>query len=271
MANKILQTIVDSKIKRFTNEFCNDSENIFYDQKEKKLLHPGEFGMYREKIVKEFLNLFIPQNRSIANGFIINSKNEISTQCDIVIYDKINTPIIRDDKKQIFYPIETVCGIGEVKSKLYKNNFTESINRLAFIKKMRKNVNTSVIYRDPCLMGKKIDIDKVLYDQIFTFLICKEFTFKTQDFLDTPQNFFGELDTKLRPNLILSIKDGIFAYKDKNQKFIYYPNIKDSPLELIQKKNDDTLRIFGAYTFAAISAVTIFHPDLTNYLLLKSF
>ena len=57
-------------------------------------------------------------------------KNSVSTQCDIVMYDKDTIPLI-DNGIAHFYPVEIVKGIGEVKSTLNKVEFTKALVKLA--------------------------------------------------------------------------------------------------------------------------------------------
>ena len=65
--NSIFEKLIKSKIEHFVAEYTNLSRSVFVNE-EGVLIHPGEFGMYRERILSElpslFLNLF---NRSSSN------------------------------------------------------------------------------------------------------------------------------------------------------------------------------------------------------------
>ena len=121
MANKIFSNILENQIKKFVSDFSIEAEQLFYDS-ENKLFHPGEYGKFREETVKQLLQLIVPQSYGISDGFIINAKDECSKQCDIIIFDKESTPIIKDDRHR-FFPVEGVVGIGEIKSTLSKSDF----------------------------------------------------------------------------------------------------------------------------------------------------
>ena len=56
--NEIFSKLIRGKIEQFESDFLNISRQVFVD-KDGKLIHPGEFGMYREKIVAEFLKPFL--------------------------------------------------------------------------------------------------------------------------------------------------------------------------------------------------------------------
>ncbi|MGD9678722.1 MAG: hypothetical protein AB7V16_10315 [Vulcanibacillus sp.] len=47
MSSEIYKTILNRKIDNFKSMFSRDSNSIFRDQTN-KMIHPGEFGMYRE-------------------------------------------------------------------------------------------------------------------------------------------------------------------------------------------------------------------------------
>ena len=49
MSSKIFNALLDEKINLFINSFQSTSRNVFFDEESKKLRHPGEFGIYREK------------------------------------------------------------------------------------------------------------------------------------------------------------------------------------------------------------------------------
>ena len=102
---KILQMILQSKVEQFVFDYSNNSKALFFDDNG-ELIHPGEFGMYREKICIDLLRNVVPMRLDFGTGFIIDSKGNVSHQCDIVIYDANNTPLIENNEKQRFYPIE---------------------------------------------------------------------------------------------------------------------------------------------------------------------
>ena len=85
MAINIFKSLFHEKVNTFSKLYSETSKNIFYDDEKHKLIHPGEFGTYRESICKDFIKFFVPMQFEIDNGFIINANNEISTQCDLFI------------------------------------------------------------------------------------------------------------------------------------------------------------------------------------------
>ena len=92
MASDILKKIIEQKIDIFAGTFGEDASNIF--TRDKKLFHPLEYGMYKERCIKELLSFVSSKSVGISDGFLITSKNSVSTQCDIVMYDKDTIPLI---------------------------------------------------------------------------------------------------------------------------------------------------------------------------------
>lgn len=196
MANTILKTIIDEKVSIFINSFSNTSEKLFLGQDD-KLIHPGEFGIYRERICKELLKAFIPSNLKISDGFIISSDESVSTQCDLIVYDPTKTPLIEVGYNR-FFPIECVNAVFEIKSNLDKSKLKESLIKLSNIKRIRK-----------CYCDKEAGDKK----NIFTALICNSFTFNSDNLCEwLDKSVYDNINKEHRHNMVLSIHDGAFGY-----------------------------------------------------------
>jgi len=111
MASKVFQQIFDRHIAQFVGVYSEDGTAIFKDEKN-KLIHPGEYGKYREESCKEVLRLILEKEVSVADGFVITSDNQVSTQCDIIVYNSKVSPFIADGIAKMF-PAEEVRMIGE--------------------------------------------------------------------------------------------------------------------------------------------------------------
>ena len=225
MPNKIFDSLLKEKTDIFKIAFANISKQIFWDSKGKKLIHPGEYGMYRESICKDFIRFLIPRRLEIDQGFLINSTGDVSTQCDIIVYDSLSAPLIETGERQRFFPVESVCAVGEVKSVLTKSDFIETINKLGNHKSLRNCIN------DPFILHSenktKFDPINCHTDQIFTFLICQKLKFDISD-LTRDLNKYYTIKPYQKHNLILSIEDGLFLYVDNQGKSVPYPYFNGS-------------------------------------------
>ena len=101
MASKVFQQIFERHISQFVGLYSEDSTAIFKDEKN-KLIHPGEYGKYREESCKELLRLLLGKEVSVSDGFVITSGDQISTQCDIIVYNSNVSPFVADGIAKMF-------------------------------------------------------------------------------------------------------------------------------------------------------------------------
>lgn len=203
--NQIFYEIIKRKIDLFLNTFITESESIFI--RDNRLIHPGEYGMYRERCLKELLRNIIPEKYKVGDGFIINAVGEVSTQCDILIYDPNIIPVTDDDVAR-FYPAEGIVAITEVKSTLSKSELSDTLYKMGMNKMLFSNRKY-----------QSIDETKKYLNQIYpsTFLLCKKI--KCQDLNELNEDFFinayREIPRCFWHNGVLSLEDGIVWYKMK--------------------------------------------------------
>ena len=268
MAVNIFEQLLLEKIDNFKSAFINTSERVFFDEKG-NLIHPGEFGRYREHICKDFFKFIVPSRLDIGQGFIINTFNNVSHQCDIVLYYYKSTPLLESTERQFFYPVESVAAVGEIKSVLTKTLLKETINKLAEVKILREQVkNPTIIKKERGIIYNPKDD---WYDQIFTFIVCKKLDF---DISNLPTEINSMYDPTLeyhhRHNLILSIEDGLLAYYDTNNKTMMYPKWRGANLKnrfVYPDKNKYVhFKYFSSYLFLGTTSATILYPEFTDYM-----
>lgn len=273
--NDIFDKLIKSKIEKFKDDYINLSRQIFVNS-DGKLIHPGEFGVYREQIIRDFLSPFLPSRLSIGSGFIITAENNISTQCDIIIYDREHTPLI-ENGEQRFFPIESVVGVIEVKSKLTKSTFKEALIKLSSIKSLRHDITNNPYifkdYKDDTVFNAKIK----LKDQIATFLICESIDINIEKEIDIIfQNVYEGIDKSLFHNMILDLSKGCYLYFDGKKPiyYAYYDYTKTSfknecilPHELGYSM--EHILLFLNYFYMIISSVSVMDIEITKYLGIK--
>ena len=266
----IVESIIEQNIDELIKDFELYSKKLFYNEDQKKLIHPGEYGMYREKVVAKFLRNFLPKNYDIATGFIVNNANEISTQCDIVIYNRDLTPLISGYNNQEFYTVETVVAIGEVKSKLSKSAFKAALNKLAKNKKIKDNVIEPGIHKSNNLT---FNPQEQPYDSIFSFLICEKLDFDTTNLLNEMNSLYeDDVAVHCKHNLILSLKDGLYLYyfnkREGGTNSLHYPYIPNLTIKNLHVNDENKyipIKLFGSYIYQAVVSQTLLLPDLIRY------
>lgn len=212
----ILEQLIDGRIKEFKKDFCDDSRALFYDEKNKKLIHPGEFGSYRERITKQLLSYFLPSRYVLSDGFLVNSSGEVSTQCDIIVYDSEETPKIQNEQMQCFYPIETTYAVGEVKSILSYSEFVKALRKLLTAKKMRKNPGVRFPTKPAERRLEEFDSANFEHHNLVSFLVCQKLDFDISKLNGQINEIYHNLNTiPHRHNVILSIEDGLLSYSTR--------------------------------------------------------
>lgn len=200
MYSDIYSTIINRKIDNFVNTFSKDSNSIFKSSSN-RLIHPGEFGMYREACCKELLRLFLRKDICISDGFIISSNNQVSTQCDIVAYNYDLSPLVENDIAKIF-PVEEVKGIGEIKSDLNITMLSEALLKLAKVKQFQES-------RKGLLINKQYKGEG--YNDLVSFLICNKINGLELAEINF-EKIYGDIPRKFWHNAILSLEDGLITY-----------------------------------------------------------
>lgn len=290
-----INLLLKGKIDEFRSTFKTNSRDLFTTD-DGVLYQPAEFGSYRENLVKKFLENILPERMAIGSGFVINSNGNNSTQCDIIIYDKTVTPLIKDENNNKFFPVESVVAVGEVKSTLDLSKLKESLTKLAKVKSFRDSLYLpSFIYslRNKVLPDEyKPETDE--FDQIITFIICEKFNFSIDK---TPLTdivcCYNESKPKRpfchRHNMVLSLDNGLLTYVTDQGVIYPFPSKLIDYIELDEKGNiykqtvkpkllnyrfirpmkDDSIehiRHFTSILHTALVSVSVLFPDLGKYI-----
>ncbi|MBB5577019.1 DUF6602 domain-containing protein [Rhizobium paranaense] len=291
-AMSAVQTLLTEKIFAFCQAFIEASRTMFIDV-DGKLVHPGEFGVYREAVAREFIRTFVPKRLEIESGFVISSDGKISSQCDLIIYDSSVAPLLQNENRQRFFPIETVVAVGEIKSVMSEGDLYRALRKLAAIKSIRDGMSgPSYVYSRKT--GKGADRFRPAHhelDQIVTFLICEKFDFSLGDeqlkrIASCYNSEAPRQPANLRHNLILSICDGLMTYvlpeghpATSLDLPITYPfPIRDLPTPDAEgaRRLDNCfvgpaleapehIKSFASLLHTAVTAVSSFFPDMARY------
>lgn len=269
MSNKIFDRLLKEKINHFKSSFSSTSKDIFYNEKTKRIYHTGEYGTYRETIVRDFLKFIIPPKLDISTGFLMTSMDDISTQCDVIVFDSNITPIYEEGDRQRFFPIETVHCIGEVKSTLSKAQFKEAINKLAKNKALGERIKTPVIINNAS--SRTFDPLNHPYDLVPSFLICQKLDFDITSLVEDIDTLYeSSIEHRHKHNMILSIEDGLLCYFDTNDKTLPYTRLSRIDLKhrFIHPDSNEYahFNFFASYIFMLTESKTLLYPEISDYM-----
>lgn len=271
MSSELFSNFLYFQIEKFVDEYVSLSKNVFVN-KDGDLIHPAEYGTYRERIVSMFLLPLMPKRLSIGTGFIITDTGKISTQCDVLIYDTQNTPVI-ENGEQRFFPVECVAGVVEVKSILSKADLKTALIKLSRIKALRNEITSKIsVYSEtnephsfcPAICPK---------DQMATFLICESLSFDLEKEYDSFfKDVYKDIEPSLFHNMILSVNQLCSLYHD-GKRPIYLPFYQSSaihknclviPIDVGYKY--EHIVAFLDYFYMLISSITIKYIEFTTYI-----
>jgi hypothetical protein len=100
--------------------------------------HNAAKGGEAERLVRAFLSQRIPKRFDVGAGFIIDPRDAISRQSDVIIYDAINCPVYRASEEAGIYPSDNVAAVVEVKSRLTKDKLREAFENIHSTKSLCK-------------------------------------------------------------------------------------------------------------------------------------
>lgn len=220
VGSEIYKEILAHNIENFVKNYSKDAKSIYFG-KDSKLIHPGEYGRYREDATKMLLTSLLEMNTKVSDGFVITSTNKITTQCDIIGYNSVLQPFISDGIAKMF-PAEEVRFICEIKSDMSKKDFSDALKKMARNKQIILNGRRGNL-------RKKNEMN--FYDTISTYLICDKFNFKTDNI--NFEKIYEGIEKKYWHNAILSIQDGLMAYtldtsaiSSEKEAIVYLPCIE---------------------------------------------
>ncbi|MCO1454710.1 hypothetical protein L0Z02_23735 [Burkholderia multivorans] len=270
--NNAFTSLLNEKIELFKHSFSVASRRSFADPETGALHHAGEFGTYREAILRDFLRMCIPANLDIGTGFLITATGAISTQMDVVIYEKSAIPRIESVEHQRFFPVEGVCAIGEVKSRMSKSTLKAALNKLAQAKSKADEVSSTIaLHRDRVLSQRPFDREKNEYDQIFSFLVCEGFDFDPRSIpIEISEWYESDIKRHHKHNMVLSVEDGLLLYVDEQNVPWMYPTQQTKTVRnrfVAPGENPMAhFHLFCTYMFGATSSTTILFPEMVSYM-----
>jgi|SRR5215813_980621 len=102
------------------------------------LNHPVAKGDATELNWLDLFQRHLPQRYDTAKAFVVDSNGATSDQIDIVIYDRLYTPILYNHEQQRFIPAEGVYAVLEVKQSLDKCNIEYAGKKAASVRKLKR-------------------------------------------------------------------------------------------------------------------------------------
>ena len=120
--------------------YCQTQMLIDYD-KSKDIKHPRDVGSAREEILRKFLisSGYLPNRYGISrtSARVASTTGHMSNEMDILLYDPFDSICLmqREEIYEVF-PVESVYGVIQVKSRLNKDEIKNGLANLASFKRL---------------------------------------------------------------------------------------------------------------------------------------
>jgi Domain of unknown function (DUF6602) len=96
--------------------------------------HPGKLGENREALLGRFLDAYLPRRYGVGTGFALFG-SDLSTQQDVVVYDRIDNPVLFPDSAAPLFPPSALHALIEVKSRLTRRELVKTARKAARFKR----------------------------------------------------------------------------------------------------------------------------------------
>lgn len=100
--------------------------------------HAALRGGEAEDLVRRFLREHLPRRFEVGTGFIIDPRDKVSRQTDVIVYDALNCPAYRASDTAGIFPANNVAAVVEVKSKIDGNELQDALDKIASVKSLAK-------------------------------------------------------------------------------------------------------------------------------------
>ena len=128
--------MVKKYYQRFAEQMLSEVANI-----SEAISHAGEKGRNNEQILSDFLKRYLPQRFSVDTGQVVAADGSMSSQTDIIIHDRSNTPALFLGGASVLVPIETAYAVISVKTTLDKTELESAVSQIASVRRLKNEAS----------------------------------------------------------------------------------------------------------------------------------
>ena len=164
-----------TSLKKIIFEKCKHLETLIINQaKQEKTYNINNFdsGVVIEEIIRNSIETLIPKRYKVSKGIVCDRDGKTSGEHDIIIFNENWFPYLTGNtgsKERIFFPIEGIYAIGEVKQTLTIDSLDEGLKKLVISQRLnrpRVGINRYTENR------KRGEEELGISNPLFTFLIA---------------------------------------------------------------------------------------------------
>lgn len=227
------------------------------DLDERLVAHPGEKGVGREQIVRQFLASYLPKRFEISTGFAFDSSCQVSRQLDIIIADALTAPRFETAGGTRFYPCESVVAVVQVRSSVTSSGeFRDALSNLESAKELDRSANGRAF---DSRRGEVIDNRNDYLHQIFTALIVTGRALKGERAREELLSYLHDRPAHLWPNVIIALDRYLLTYRCDDGICANAMHARGISLQKASKDQDILMRFYlilgGAIEVARVSGL----------------
>lgn len=236
--------------------------------------HRGERGSQREFLVIDYLNRFLPHRFGIIQqGTVIDSSGTQSKNIDIVIYDKVVTPIFEYEESKLI-PCEGVVAIGEVKTTIdSESKFRAVLEQLESVHRLDRHMGYSndevaVHGAHGHIKMEKVGEDLPTLDhRIFSFIFTYN-TLTSESVTECLDGYCKEKPIRYWPNVYVAAKDFLVSYHlgPEPAPLRSFPDGAVGFYVTDPEEKDRVVLLFSTLLLDALSVVKIVRPYIMHYM-----
>lgn len=100
--------------------------------------HPTAKGTRSEDLWIELFRNYLPKRYDVHRAFVIDSKDALSDQMDIVVHDRQFSPFVLNLDGEYFVPAESVYAVLEVRQTMNAGNVDYATGKIASVRKLHR-------------------------------------------------------------------------------------------------------------------------------------
>ncbi|MBL8763132.1 MAG: hypothetical protein JNM07_02550 [Phycisphaerae bacterium] len=100
--------------------------------------HPTSKGTKSEDLWIELFRNYLPKRYDVHRAFVIDSKDVLSDQMDIVVHDRQFSPFVLNLNGEYFVPAESVYAVLEVRQTMNASNVEYAGQKIASVRKLHR-------------------------------------------------------------------------------------------------------------------------------------
>jgi hypothetical protein len=222
--------------------FKSDADEIIKCREDAIRIHGSNIraaGNEVEICVREYFERMLPPKYYIGQGHIIDIRNVVSSQLDIIISDNSNLPSLMTTKDGTEYiPGDSVYSIGEIKSTYQKSkqpiqafskvlrDIRDNFHREELLNTAFGGITGLTLMRDVLLSRGNQVLNRIYF--FMMFVDGGDFEFEDL------KGFYSTQDINYLPNVVVLLNKGIIiraSYSDETFSINRYPEYKKSDEE----------------------------------------